>query len=225
MPPCLPFGFGTNGVKSNCVLSVSPTCSRLLVRTDDYRSIGGLLPFHASVNEFPRHHPAPLPDAALQCAQLALWESARVRLVQPLEQRLGGRVGILLKPQQNLGPHPSKGSCRVRHVRASRFLGSMRWRELPLHATTRGVLRETAPDSPALDRRPRSLNPARLTPLASPGSAATIPAGPVGPRSVRSLSLTASVTDVRAQEHARRAWPVCGRTSSPWPPRTLATAA
>jgi hypothetical protein len=87
MPPCLPFGIGTNALNPTPSPPLpSPLLKRekslpgetkaldvrcgllasfLCIGTDHHRPLTRPLLAHAGVDQFPGHHPPPLPDAPL----------------------------------------------------------------------------------------------------------------------------------------------------------------
>ena len=60
---------------------------------------------HAHIDEFPGHRFAPLADTPLKGTELSGLEISGVLLLEPLEEFLGGDVGLFLEPPQDMRPH------------------------------------------------------------------------------------------------------------------------
>jgi hypothetical protein len=79
-------------------------CHRPLC-TNDGRFFTPCLPIQALMNQRLCHHVTPPATAALQGAELPSAKPAGMLPLEPLQQRLGGRPGISLKPPQDLRPN------------------------------------------------------------------------------------------------------------------------
>src|SRR5438105_2078527 len=86
-----------------------PPSSAFRISADDHRWFTRPRAVLAAMNQVPGHHPPPVTHASLQGAQLPLGELAGILLVEPLQQRPGGSVRLLLEPQEDLRPHFLKG--------------------------------------------------------------------------------------------------------------------